>query len=79
MSDALDAEAAMGRNAVAAIMADPFTVTLKKSLLVFIIIFIGISSLSSLGSAGVPIVRLTTIGSGILRTTAHLNGCPSKS
>jgi hypothetical protein len=42
MSDAPDAEAAPGRKAVAAAMADPLIVTLRKSLLVLI----GISSLS---------------------------------
>jgi hypothetical protein len=36
MFDAPDAEAALGRTAVANAMADPLTVTLKKSLLVLI-------------------------------------------
>jgi hypothetical protein len=36
MFDAPDAEAALGRTAVANAMADPLTVTLKKSLLVHI-------------------------------------------
>jgi len=36
MFDAPDAEAALGRIAVATAMADPLTVTLKKSLLVLI-------------------------------------------
>ena len=37
ISDAPDAEAALGRTAVATVMADPLIVTLRKSLLVFII------------------------------------------
>jgi hypothetical protein len=41
MFDALAAAAVLGRSAVATAMADPLTVVLKKSLLVFI----GISSL----------------------------------
>jgi len=45
MSDAPEAEDDLGRSAVATAMADPLTVTLKKSLLVFI----GVSSLSVLG------------------------------
>jgi hypothetical protein len=44
MSDAPDAEAGPGRSAVASATADPLTVTLKKSLLVFI----GVSRLSVL-------------------------------
>jgi hypothetical protein len=47
ISDACKAEVDPGRSAVATAMADPLTVTLKKSLLVFI--FIGASSLSVLG------------------------------
>jgi hypothetical protein len=54
MFDAPDAEAALGRSAVTAAMADPLTVTVKKSLLVFI--SIGILS-TVLGSVGVPIAR----------------------
>jgi hypothetical protein len=38
ISDAPDTEAVLGRNAAAAAMADPLTVTLRKSLLVFICI-----------------------------------------
>jgi hypothetical protein len=72
MFDAPDAEAALGRSAVAAAMADPLTVTVKKSLLVFI--SIGISSLSSLGPVGVPIVR--KIDNDRLWRTSH--NCPSK-
>jgi hypothetical protein len=44
MFDAPDAEAALGRSAVTAAMADPLTVTVKKSLLVFI-------------SIGIPLYR----------------------
>jgi hypothetical protein len=47
MSDAPDAEAALGRSSVTTAMAGPSTVTLKKSLLVLI----GISSLSVLGQS----------------------------
>jgi hypothetical protein len=53
MSDALAAEAALGRSAVATAMADPLTATLKKSRLVFI----GISPLSILDSVRPEIVR----------------------
>jgi hypothetical protein len=46
-SDALDAKADLGRSAVATAIADPLTVTPKKSLLVLI----GVSSLLVLGES----------------------------
>jgi hypothetical protein len=47
MSDVLAADAPLARSAVAIAIADPLTVTLKKSLLVFI----GMSFLLFLGQA----------------------------
>jgi hypothetical protein len=50
--EAPDAEAALGRSAVATAMADPLTVMLKKSLLVFIISFL--SDVGQLASRNRP-------------------------